>query len=66
MEEEVSKRLKEVHEAYEQCKKVFEPGFVIVNVGSEIKDKEEFEFYRVVHEHFMQKRQTELIEKGVY
>ncbi len=66
MEKEVSKKLKEVHKAYELCKKVFEPGLVIVNVSKEIKDKEEFEFYRLLHEHFMQKRQRELIEKGVY
>lgn len=63
---EESKKLKEVHKAYERCKKVFAPGFEIVNVGAEIKDKEEYEFYKLLHEYFMQKKQRELIKKGVY
>lgn len=63
---EESKKLKEVHKAYEQCKKVFAPGFEIVNVGAEIKDKEEYEFYKLLHEYFMQKKQREPIKKGVY
>ena len=66
MEKEVSKKLKEVHKTYEQCKKVFEPSLLIVDVGTEIKDKEEYEFYMLVYEHFMHKRQRELIKKGVY
>ncbi len=66
MEKEENKKLKEVHKMYEQCKKVFTPGFEIVNVGADIEDKEEYEFYKLLHEYFMQKKQRELIKKGVY
>ena len=63
---ENKEKLKEVHDAYEQCKKVFTPGFEIINVAADIEDAEEYEFYRMVHEYFLQKKQKELIEKGVY
>lgn len=66
MNRKESKKLKEIREAYERCKEVFAPGFEIINIGTEIKDKEEYEFYRLVYEHFMHKRQRELIKKGVY
>lgn len=59
-------KLKEVHEAYEHCRKVFEPSEEIMRVSLEIEDKDEFEFYRMVHNYFMKKKQMELVEKGVY
>ena len=61
-----SKKLKEVHKAYEMCRKVFLPSAEIMNVAVEIQDEEEYEFYKLVHEFFLQKKQRELIEKGVY
>ena len=63
---EEMKKIDEVHRAYEICKEVFSPTVGIIEVGSEIEDKEEYEFYKMAHEFFFQKRQKELIAKGIY
>lgn len=63
---EGSKKLEEVHRAYRMCREVFEPSFELMSICSEITDPEEYDFYKMVHEHFLQKGQKELIEKGVY
>lgn len=60
MPEEESRKFEEVHKAYELCKKVFAPGFDIMDVAVEIEDKEEYEFCKLVHEHFLQKKQRKL------
>lgn len=60
------KKIDEVHRAYEICKEVFSPKAGIIEAGSEIEDREEYEFYKMVHEFFFQKRQKELIAKGIY
>ena len=63
---EEMKKIDEGHRAYEICKEVFSPTVGIIEVGSEIEDKEEYEFYKMAHECFFQKRQKELIAKGIY
>lgn len=63
---EEMKKIDEVHKAYEICKEVFSPTVGIIEAGSEIEDKEEYEFYKMAHEFFFQKRQKELIAKGIY
>ena len=63
---EEMKKIDEVHKAYEICKEVFSPTVGIIAAGSEIEDKEEYEFYKMAHEFFFQKRQKELIAKGIY
>lgn len=62
---EARTKLEEVHKAYQMCREVFEPSFELMSICSEITDPEEYDFYKTVHEHFLQKRQRELIEKGV-
>lgn len=59
-------KLKEVHEAYENCKKVFALSSEILEASAKIEDENEYEFYRMVSAFFMQQKQAELIEKGVY
>ena len=54
---EEMKKIDEVHRAYEICKEVFSPTVGIIEAGSEIEDKEEYEFYKMAHEFFFQKRQ---------
>lgn len=61
-----TEKLKEVHEAYENCKKVFEPSEEIIEVSLNIENEDEFEFYRTVHNFFMKQKQMELVKKGVY
>lgn len=57
------KKLEEIHKAYEQCKEVFSPSVGIIDVAVEITDEDEYEFYKLAHEFFFQKKQKELIEK---
>lgn len=59
------KKLDEVHKAYKICKDVFSPSVGIIEVGSEIVDKEEYEFYKMAHEFFFRKRQQEVIAKRI-
>ena len=60
-----SQKLQEVHKAYKMCRQAFLPSTEIMDVAAEIHDEEEYEFYKLVHEFFLQKKQRELIEKGV-
>lgn len=63
---EGSLKLNEVHRAYKICKEVFSPTVGIIEVGAEIRDQEEYEFYKLAHEFFFQQRQKEVVEKGIY
>ena len=62
---EEMKKIDEVHKAYEICKEVFSPTVGIIEAGSEIEDKEEYEFYKWRMSSFPE-RQKELIAKGIY
>lgn len=63
---EPMKKLDEIHRAYEICKEVFSPTTGIIEAGAEIVDEDEYEFYKMAHEFFFQKRQKEVIAKGIY
>lgn len=69
------KKVKELQQAYELCKKIFCTGTGIMEVGVDFAledqekhklDQEKYEFFCIVYEYFAKKKQKELIEKGVY
>ena len=61
-----TEKTKEIHEAYENCKKVFEPSFALSEEVNNISDIEEKNFYILLHDFFLQQKQKESINKGVY
>lgn len=60
------KLLKDIHAAYLNCKEVFKPSFELGRQLTEIEDKDERDFYELLYNFFLQQRQREVIEKGVY
>lgn len=56
----------EIHEVYEQCKKVFNPSLDLLDELGNIEDKDEKMFYHLMTNFFMQKKQKQMIEDKVY
>ncbi len=52
-----------IHEAYMQCKEIFDPGKILMNVAVNINDEEEDLFFRTVSDFFIQQRQKEVINR---
>jgi hypothetical protein len=58
---------KRFHELYENAKELVDKN--ILDIGDRItnvSDKEEQDFYVALHDFFLQKRQREVIEKGLF
>lgn len=64
--ESMSRKTDEIHEVYLQCKEIFEPSLELQDEFFNIQDNEERMFYEVLANFFMQRRQKELVEKGVF
>lgn len=62
----MAQKKQEIHEAYLNCRKVFEPSFELADVVTEIFDEEEREFYELLYNFFLQKKQKEVVENEVY
>lgn len=59
-------RIKQIHKMYEESKKLVEASMGKIDELSEIENISEREFYIVMHDFFMQQKQKELIEKGIF
>ena len=66
MEKRITKKTEQIHKIYEECQKVFEPSMELLDEISNIEDGEEKEFYMTLKTFFMQQKQKELIEKGIF
>lgn len=62
----VNNKVKQIHKMYEESKKLVETSMGKMDELSEIEDMSEREFYVVMHDFFMQQKQKELIEKGIF
>lgn len=51
---------------YEQCKKVFEPSLDLSDEYSKLEDNDEKEFFVKMQDFFIQQKQREAIEKGIF
>lgn len=60
------KKTEEIHEVYLQCKKIFEPSLELQDEIFNIQGNEEKMFYELLTNFFMQRRQKELVEKGIF
>lgn len=62
------KKVKEILKAYKACEKAFGMGGGIMEAGKDIalEDEEKYEFFRIVYTYFLQKKQEELINQGVF
>lgn len=54
----------EIHRLYKECEKVFEPSLSIERAIGDIEDEDEKEFFVMVSEFFLQKKQKALLENG--
>lgn len=63
---ETKNKAEQIHEAFLKCKEVFTPSMAVADAVFDINDDEERQFYNMVYQFFLQKRQKELIEKGVF
>ena len=55
-----------MHEAYLQCKTVFDPRYLMVNNRVDFKSEEEEFFYKIVGDFFLQRKQMEIIKQEKY
>lgn len=62
----ITKKTKEIHKMYEECQKVFEPSAELLDEISNIENETEKLFYITLCDFFMQQKQKELIENGIY
>lgn len=56
----------QLHKIFEESQKIVEASIGTMNEFSEIADATEKEFYVVMRDFFMQQKQKEAIQKGVY
>lgn len=66
MEEKLGKNYEEIHKEFLKCKQMFEPSHELLNMIHDIKDREEREFIRTIYTFFLQQKQQEVIEKGIF
>ncbi|MDE6014228.1 MAG: hypothetical protein K2H41_00815 [Acetatifactor sp.] len=66
MSKQVTKKAKEIHRIYEECKKVFEPSISAFDEIPNIEEGVEREFYVAVLNFFTQQKQRETIKKGIF
>ncbi len=66
MEEKLEKNYEEFHEEFLKCKQIFKPSHELLDMIHNIKDKEEREFIRTIYTFFLQQKQQEVIEKGIF
>lgn len=57
---------KEIHKIYEECQKIIESSIGTIDEFSYFENEQEKAFYVVVRDFFMQQKQKEVIEKGIY
>lgn len=62
----ITEKTKEIRKVYEECQKIFEPSVALLDEISNIDDVVEKEFYVTVRDFFMQQKQKETIEKGIF
>lgn len=60
------KLLRDIHRTYLNCKEVFKPSLELADQVIEIEDEEERDFYEILFNFFLQQKQKEIIDKGVY
>lgn len=60
------KLLRDIHRTYLNCKEVFKPSLELSHLVTEIEDEEERDFYEILFNFFLQQKQKEVIEKGLY
>lgn len=66
MAKQITEKTKQIHEIYEQCKKVFEPSLDLADEYSNLEDEDEKIFFVKVSDFFIQQKQQEAIEKGIF
>lgn len=66
MAKKITKKTKQIHKMYEECQKVFEPSAQLLDEFSNIEDETEKLFYIALCDFFMQQKQKEVIEKGIF
>ncbi|MCD7883158.1 MAG: hypothetical protein LUI87_05570 [Lachnospiraceae bacterium] len=54
---------KRIHDAYLQCKTIFNPEEALLNDTVKIEDEEENLFYCIVSDFFIQQKQKEMIKR---
>ena len=62
----IEEAAKNMHEAYLQCKTVFDPIHLMVNNRVDFKSEEEEFFYKIVGDFFLQRKQMEIIRENKY
>jgi len=62
----MNNKTKQLHEVYEESKKMVDSALGTENEFSSIEDEKEKEFYLALRDFFMKQKQRELIKKGVY
>lgn len=62
----IDEATKNMHEAYLQCKTVFDPKHLMVNNRIDFKSEEEEFFYKIVGDFFLQRKQMEIIKQEKY
>lgn len=62
----VTEKTKQIHKIYEECKKVFEPSAELLDEILNIKDEQEKMFYVALRDFFMQQKQKEIVDKGIF
>ena len=58
--------MQEIHDIYMQCKDVFKPSTELMDLISEFEDEKEREFYKILCDFFLQKKQEEVIRAGLF
>ena len=66
MAKKITKKTKEVHKLYAECKKVFEPSTTLFGEIANIEDDAEKEFFVTLCNFFLQQAQKETIAEGVF
>lgn len=66
MAKQNTEKAREIHELYEQCKRVFEPSLTLSDEYSNLEDENEKEFFIKMSDLFIQQAQREAIKKGVF
>lgn len=66
MEKNITETTIKIHELYEECKVVFEPSTDLLKEVSNFEDKDERNFYALLCDFFLQQKQREAIEKGIF